>query len=959
MKRQISILSTVALSGLMVLNNTVDINAAPSLNPYSGVEAETNFGQSGTEVVTDNGFKAVSSIESGDYFIVKDVNFSKGVSQFKVKAKADKASLLEIREGGVDGDVIANLKIGATKGEFKEFTVSTTSNIDGKATIAFVGKMGSFAIDNWTAVESKDSSAKDDDKKTEETKGFEVDPSTGKTGPGPFIDPYEPVSTVFVSTDSKGVEQEEYNGDKVVTSLGQGDCFVVHNVKLDKGIVALTVSVKADKAALLEIRDGAVDGDVIGSIKIDDTKGEYKSYTTKIEESIEGTHAIVFTTKTGEVSIEKWKAMCAPGAKTKDDNNTVKEPTDDSSNSASSSDKTGPGPNVNPYEPVSTGLNFGKSEGTELVDYNGKKVVSSIESGDYFVVNNVDFKNGASTLTVLAKADKASSIEVRDGSTDGALLGLIKVNSTNGEYKSFSTSIKNVDGKHALVFVGKMGSSSIAEWSVQASGDNKEVKQPENPTDNKDKNDNKDTKETQKPEDTTQKPGTGTTLFPYNDIAAGENYGEAKGVEYSENNGKKIITSLGKGDYFTVKDVDFKKGAVTLFATVKSDKPAVVEVRDGGVDGKLLGTMKINNTDGKFETFHIQFDNITGKHTIAFVGNMGEVSVESWKAMAGPEKKDDAGNTGSTTPEKTDDKDKATDTTGKTAKGPDVNPYEDVPTGLNFGETKGTELVEYNGKKVISGLEKGDYFVVNNVKFTKGVKVINVSVKADKLSSFDIKDGSADGEVIGSAQITPTNGEYKSFVVKVDKELEGTHALVFVGKGGSVSIEKWNAMSAPQKKTDTEKKDDAGNTGTTTPEKKDDAGNTGTTTPEKKDDAGNTGTTTPEKKDDAGNTQNPGSTTSKQNLTLTHTVNDWGSGYLVDFRVSNNSGETVNGWKLKIKKDGIKITQNWCMEVKEEGDYYVITPFFWNSYIENGNFISFGIIGQGTAPRTVTYEFVK
>ena len=116
--------------------------------------------------------------------------------------------------------------------------------------------------------------------------------------------------------------------------------------------------------------------------------------------------------------IEKWKAMCAPNAKAKDDNNTVKEPTDDSSSSASSSDKTGPGPNVNPYEPVSTGLNFGKSEGTELVDYNGKKVVSSIESGDYFVVNNVDFKNGASTLTVLAKADKAYMEEMHLNASD-------------------------------------------------------------------------------------------------------------------------------------------------------------------------------------------------------------------------------------------------------------------------------------------------------------------------------------------------------------------------------------------------------------------------------------------------------------------------------------------------------------------------------------------------------------
>ena len=79
----------------------------------------------------------------------------------------------------------------------------------------------------------------------------------------------------------------------------------------------------------------------------------------------------------------------------------------------------------------------------------------------------------------------------------------------------------------------------------------------------------------------------------------------------------------------------------------------------------------------------------------------------------------------------------------------------------------------------------------------------------------------------------------------------------------------------------------------------------------------------------------------------------------VIFPASSRLTSTVNGWKLRIKKDGIKINQSWCMEVKEEGDYYVITPFFWNAYIENGNFISFGIIGQGTAPRTITYEFVK
>ena len=103
MKRQMTVLSSIALGGLLVLNNSVDVNAAPALNPYNGVEAEVNFGQSGTKVVTDGDVKAVSSIDSGDYFIVKDVNFSKGVSKFKVNAKADSASLIEIRDGGADG----------------------------------------------------------------------------------------------------------------------------------------------------------------------------------------------------------------------------------------------------------------------------------------------------------------------------------------------------------------------------------------------------------------------------------------------------------------------------------------------------------------------------------------------------------------------------------------------------------------------------------------------------------------------------------------------------------------------------------------------------------------------------------------------------------------------------------------------------------------------------------------
>ena len=38
MKRQMTVLSSIALGGLLVLNNSVDVNAAPALNPYNGVK---------------------------------------------------------------------------------------------------------------------------------------------------------------------------------------------------------------------------------------------------------------------------------------------------------------------------------------------------------------------------------------------------------------------------------------------------------------------------------------------------------------------------------------------------------------------------------------------------------------------------------------------------------------------------------------------------------------------------------------------------------------------------------------------------------------------------------------------------------------------------------------------------------------------------------------------------------
>ena len=93
----------------------------------------------------------------------------------------------------------------------------------------------------------------------------------------------------------------------------------------------------------------------------------------------------------------------------------------------------------------------------------------------------------------------------------------------------------------------------------------------------------------------------------------------------------------------------------------------------------------------------------------------------------------------------------------------------------------------------------------------------------------------------------------------------------------------------------------------------------------------------------------------KKELTLEYSVNDWGSGYQVNFKVANNSGSDINTWTLKLNKSEINIDSSWNVNVKEDGNYYVITPLDWNSKISNGSFAEFGIQGVGNAPTELHY----
>ncbi len=88
-------------------------------------------------------------------------------------------------------------------------------------------------------------------------------------------------------------------------------------------------------------------------------------------------------------------------------------------------------------------------------------------------------------------------------------------------------------------------------------------------------------------------------------------------------------------------------------------------------------------------------------------------------------------------------------------------------------------------------------------------------------------------------------------------------------------------------------------------------------------------------------------------LKAEYTINNWGSGYQVLIKVKNNSSSKVNNWTVKVNKKDVKIDSSWSVNIAEEAKYYVITPMSWNSSIEPGASVDFGIQGNGSIGSTV------
>ena len=525
---------------------------------------------------------------------------------------------------------------------------------------------------------------------------------------------------------------------------------------------------------------------------------------------------------------------------------------------------------------------------------------------------------------------------------------------------------------------------------------------------------------------------------PYKTIQAEAKFGDS-GVEViTEASGAKVVSSIDKGDYFFVKDVNFSEGLSKIAISAKAEGPAVIEVRKGGADGEVLGNIKLSNTNGEYKDFSAAMKNVEGKDTIAFVGAGGSVSIDYWSAVAAQTTEPQPEEPQPENPQPENPQPETPENPTTT-----LNPYDTVEAesaqDKYFAAPLSKDGVNY------LGIKANGYIVFKDVDLSKGISGLMITAKSDRPNtSLELHVDSLDSEAVASLKVASPN-EFKTNAVKFTSDITDKHDVYLVAKTGTVNLDSWKLMPGanvnpepenpdpvtpdpvdPQPETsvvadpysdfqaeaasakdlaDVATLDDvtytsikangyiafknvdltqgiAGvmiNAKSAAPNTKVDVRVDGV-------DGQSLGTvkimsmgafkSTAVKIDSTVSGKHdlyfvvtngvadidtlkvlPGKTTPDpvvtEGLNVRYQINSWGTGYTVDFFVDNKSGSTTNSWTVKVRKDQVSIDDSWCVNIKEEGDYYVITPLDWNSHIENGKSIQFGIIGTGSIGNTL------
>ena len=381
----------------------------------------------------------------------------------------------------------------------------------------------------------------------------------------------------------------------------------------------------------------------------------------------------------------------------------------------------------------------------------------------------------------------------------------------------------------------------------------------------------------------------------------------------------RFLAGFEAGDYTRVKDVDFGDGYEVLIANVRAASASLMEVRLDAVDGEKIGSFKVNNTNGSFKEYTTKISGVTGKHEVYFVGKIGSIDFDYWKALAAP---------GQTTP---DPEPTPVVTT--------VDPYSTVELE-NADDIVRVAVKSEGNVTFVEGITTGTLVAVKNVEFD-GSAAFGLTFRTTEPAIIEVRDGKLAGEKLATLKLNNTNGQFVTDYFAFP-DLQGTHSLFFVGTYAKADVDSFIVLKAPVKPNPNPSQDDPD----PTPVDPDPTPVDPDPTPVDPD---------PTPVDPDPIVVDPDPIVVDGNLTAEYSINSWGTGFTVNFKVVNDTDSAVNNWTVKIKKSDLTIDSAWCVKLTTDGDYYVLTPDDWNAAIRPHDGAFFGFQGSGAIGSTIDY----
>lgn len=121
-----------------------------------------------------------------------------------------------------------------------------------------------------------------------------------------YINPYETVQAETIFTQSGIKVEGNENGTAVVTDVEDDAYIIVKGVNFSKGLSSISFTAYSEDNGLIEVKENTPDGNLLGTIKVDNTYGKYMSFSGDMK-NINTVTDLCFTLK-GNMDLDYWVA---------------------------------------------------------------------------------------------------------------------------------------------------------------------------------------------------------------------------------------------------------------------------------------------------------------------------------------------------------------------------------------------------------------------------------------------------------------------------------------------------------------------------------------------------------------------------------------------------------------------------------------------------------------------------